>query len=179
MEEIKIACRKCKEEKSESEMKRDPRGKFGFQKICKNCENDRHKKYRESQKDTEEWKEKEKAFREVYKNDFFACETCQILIKNKIVHEKSEYHQKNSNNGWTDDKEKRNAEHFQPRIMELKMMFPFEKMKKVSPPKLIMETKKKKTKVEINPPLFFAGWSPFLIFSQEIPTRDMMKQARF
>ena len=38
MEEIKIACRKCKEEKSESEMKRDPRGKFGFQKICRNCE---------------------------------------------------------------------------------------------------------------------------------------------
>ena len=142
MEEIKIACRKCKEEKSESEMKREPRGKFGFQKICRNCENDRHKKYRESQKETEEWKEKErqrhkkynqehkeeikerqKVFREVHKNEFFACELCQLLIKNKIVHEKSEDHLNNSNNGWKDDKEKKNAEHFQPRIMELKKMF--------------------------------------------------------
>jgi len=35
---------------------------------------------------------------------------------------KSEYHSKNSNNGWKDDKEK-NAGHFQPRIMELKKMF--------------------------------------------------------
>ena len=31
--------------------------------------------------------------------------------------------QNNLNNGWKDDKEKKNAEHFQPRIIELKKMF--------------------------------------------------------
>ena len=31
--------------------------------------------------------------------------------------------QNNLNNGWKDDKEKKNAEHFQPRITELKKMF--------------------------------------------------------
>ena len=40
-EEIKIAFRKCKEEKSVAEMKSDPCYKLGVQEVCKNCEKDR------------------------------------------------------------------------------------------------------------------------------------------
>ena len=43
MEEIKIVCRVCKVEKAVSEMKKDPRGKYGVQKVCKDCENLRKK----------------------------------------------------------------------------------------------------------------------------------------
>jgi len=43
MEEIKIVCRKCNAEKAVSEMKKDPRGKYGVQKVCKDCENLRKK----------------------------------------------------------------------------------------------------------------------------------------
>ena len=142
MEEIKIVCRKCKEEKSANEMKRDPGSKLGFQKICKICENQRNKKYRELQKEKEEWQEKErqrhkkyseehkeeikerqKKIRDGHKEEYYACESCQMLVKNINVHNKTEYHNKNSNNGWKDDKEKKNCEHFQPRIIELKKMF--------------------------------------------------------
>jgi len=129
MEEVKIVCRKCKEEKSVAEMKRDPRNKMGFSKVCRICENERHKKYREAQKDKEEWQEKErqrqkqKKIRDEHKNEFFACESCQMLVKNVNVHNQTEYHKKNMNNGWKDDKEKKNFEHFQPRIIELKKMF--------------------------------------------------------
>ena len=142
MEEVKIVCRKCKEEKSVAEMKRDPRNKMGFSKVCRICENERHKKYREAQKDKEEWqekerqrhkkyndehreeiKEKQKKIRDEHKNEFFACESCQMLVKNVNVHNQTEYHKKNMNNGWKDDKEKKNFEHFQPRIIELKKMF--------------------------------------------------------
>ena len=52
-EEIKIAFRKCKEEKSVAEMKSDPCYKLGVQEVCKNCEKDRHKKYREAKKERE------------------------------------------------------------------------------------------------------------------------------
>ena len=69
MEEIKIKCRKCKEEKSVREMKNDSRYKLGFQKLCKNCENERHKNYRESQKEKEEWKEKEKQRHQKYNEE--------------------------------------------------------------------------------------------------------------
>ena len=97
-------------------MKSDQRYKLGVQKLCKYCENERHKKYREAKK-KEEWKEKEKQrhkynqehkeeikerskkFRDEQKKEFFACEICEILIKNHLVHEKSEYHQKKLNNG--------------------------------------------------------------------------------
>ena len=77
-------------------MKNDSRYKLGFQKLCKNCENQRHNQSREAQKENEEWKEKErqrhkkyneehkeeikekqKKFREEHKNEFFACEVCQ------------------------------------------------------------------------------------------------------
>ena len=107
-------CRKCKEEKSVAEMKRDPRNKMGFSKVCRICENERHKKYREAQKDKEEWqekerqrhkkyndehreeiKEKQKKIRDEHKNEFFACESCQMLVKNVNVHNQTEYHKKN------------------------------------------------------------------------------------
>ena len=142
MEEIKIKCNKCQIEKGVGEMKKDPRYKFGVKKICIICENERHKKYREAQKDKEEWQEKErqrhkkyheehreqinekqKKVREEPKNGFFTCESCQMLVKNINVHIQTECHHKNINNGWKDDKEKKNFEHFQPRIVELKKMF--------------------------------------------------------
>ena len=109
-------------------MKPDPRYKLGVQKLCKKCENERHQNYREAQKEQEGWKEKEKRrhkkysqehkeeikerskkFRDEQKKEFFACEICKILIKNHLVHEKSEYHRKNLNNGWKDEKEKKMA----------------------------------------------------------------------
>jgi hypothetical protein len=93
MEEVKIMCRNCKEEKGVTEMKKDSKGKFGVTKICRICEKDRHRKYCEAQKDKEGWQEKErqrhkkyheehreeinekqKKFREEHKNEFFACE---------------------------------------------------------------------------------------------------------
>jgi hypothetical protein len=59
-----------------------------------------------------------------HKNEFFACEICKILIKNHLVHEKSEYHQKNLNNGWKDEKDKKKkerkmAEHFPTKIIRM------------------------------------------------------------
>ena len=44
-------------------------------------------------------------------------------MKNHLVHEKSEYHQNNLNNGWKDEKEKKMAEHFQPKLLECKKLF--------------------------------------------------------
>ena len=44
-------------------------------------------------------------------------------MKNHLVHEKSEYHQKNTNNGWKDEKEKKMAEHFQPKLLGCKKLF--------------------------------------------------------
>ena len=68
-------------------------------------------------------KERQKKFRDEHKNEFFVCEICKILIKNHLVHEKSEYHQKNLNNGWKDEKEKKMAEHFQSKLLECKKLF--------------------------------------------------------
>jgi len=86
----------------------------------KEKEKQRHKKY--SQEHKEEIKERQKKFRDGHKNDFFACEIYQILIKNHLVHEKSEYHQKNLNNGWKDEKEKKIAEDFQPKLLGCKKL---------------------------------------------------------
>jgi len=68
----------------------------------------------------EEMKEKQKKIREEHKNEYFACESCQMLVKNINVHNKTEYHNKNVNNGWKDDKEKKDFEHWQPIIIGLK-----------------------------------------------------------
>jgi len=46
-----------------------------------------------------------------------------MFVKNYSIHEKSEYHDKNLNNGWKDDKEKYHFEFHQTRIKELKKMF--------------------------------------------------------
>jgi len=46
-----------------------------------------------------------------------------MFVKNYSIHEKSEYHDKNLNNGWKDDKEKYYFEFHQTRIKELKKMF--------------------------------------------------------
>jgi len=67
-------------------------------------ESERKKKYREEHKD--EINEKSRMKRKEKENEYFACEICQMLVKNFKIHEKSEYHDKNLNNGWKDDKEK-------------------------------------------------------------------------
>jgi len=142
MEEIKIVCRVCKVEKAVSEMKKDPRGIYGIQKVCHDCENikkknryatkindeewatkekERKKKYRDEHKD--EINEKRREVRKEKENDFFACEFCKMLVKDFKIHEKSEYHKKNMNNDWEDEREKRWCEHHQPRIKELKKMY--------------------------------------------------------
>jgi len=142
MEEIRIVCKKCKVEKNVSEMKKDPRCKNGVQKVCRECENikkknrystkindeewvikekERKNKYRDEHKD--EINEKKRKARKEKENDFFACEICQMLVKNYSIHEKSEYHNKNQNNGWKEDKEKYYFEFHQTRIKELKKMF--------------------------------------------------------
>jgi len=160
MEEVKIVCRKCKEEKSVAEMKKDPTCKLGVTKICRLW----HKKYREAQKENPEWikkekerhkryneehreemKQKQKKIREENKNEFFACESCQMLVKNINAHNQTEYHSKNLNNEWKDAKE--NFEHFQPRIVELKKMFA-EWKKDLEKEKEKLEQEKKKRRKE-------------------------------
>lgn len=139
MEEIKVVCNKCKEEKSISEMRRDPRYKFGVQKFCKLCDNQKNKERREKKKDDEEWQEKErqrkkryakehlekareqsKRFREEHKNEYFACEICLMLVRNQKLHEKSQYHQKNETNGRKDDREKKAQEELSHFLLNVK-----------------------------------------------------------
>jgi len=122
---MKIVCRVCNVEKVVSEMKKDPRGKYGVQKVCRDCENQRKKNNYATKMNDEEWmnkeKERKKKYRDEHKdeinekkrkvrqekeNEFFACNVCKILVKDYKIHEKSEYHKKNMNNGWEDDKGK-------------------------------------------------------------------------
>jgi hypothetical protein len=58
-----------KVQRSVKEMKNDSRYKLGVQKLCKNCENERHKNYREAQKEKEGWKEKEKQRHKKYSQE--------------------------------------------------------------------------------------------------------------
>jgi len=92
-------------------------------------------------------KQKQKKIREENKNEFFACESCQMLVKNINAHNQTEYHSKNLNNEWKDAKEKKNFEHFQPRIVELKKMFA-EWKKDLEKEKEKLEQEKKKRRKE-------------------------------
>ena len=69
MEGVKIVCRKCNEERSAAEMRKEPTCKNGFSRICKNCDHQRNKEYREAQKENPEWIEKEKERHKKYNEE--------------------------------------------------------------------------------------------------------------
>ena len=52
------------------------------------------------------------------KNEYFACESCQMLVKNINVHNKTEYHNKNVNNGWKDDRRRRTLSTGSPSLLD-------------------------------------------------------------
>jgi len=58
---------------------------------------ERKKQYREEQKD--EINEKKRKVRKEKEKEFYSCEICKMLVRNYNIHEKSEYHNKNLNNG--------------------------------------------------------------------------------
>ena len=97
---------------------------------------------REKKKDDEEWQEKErqrkkkyakehpektreqsKRFRGEHKNEYIACEVCQMLVRNQKLHEKSQYHHKNMTNGWKDDREKKAQEELSQLLVECKRFY--------------------------------------------------------
>ena len=73
----------------------------------KKKKNGKRKRNRGTRSTAKSIKERQKKFRDEHKEEYYACEICEVLIKNHLVHEKSEYHRKNLNNGWKDEKEKK------------------------------------------------------------------------
>ena len=69
MEEIKVVCKKCNLEKAVSEMKKDSRGKYGVQKVCRDCEKLRKKNNYATKINDEEWMNKEKERKKKYRDE--------------------------------------------------------------------------------------------------------------